>query len=97
MVRPKTDKSRFHIALRPDVAKRLKIMAIKHDCYPGDVIEAALSVLETMPLPALAKLLARFDDRSGHIVAGGEAESIAEARHDQAVRTAEIEDATKKF
>lgn len=97
MVRPKTDKSRFHIALRPDVAKRLKIMAITHDCYVGDVVAAGLAVLESMPVAALAELLGRFDDRAGHLVAGGEAEAVAEDRHAQAVRAAEIEDETKNF
>lgn len=88
MSRPKSQKSRFHVAMRPDVAKRLKIMAIKHDCYLGDVVEAGLLVLESMPLTALAELLAGFDDRAGYIVAGGEKE---------AVRAAEIEDETKNF
>ncbi len=97
MARPKSEKSRFHVAMKPDVAKRLKILAVKHDCYPGDVVEAGLLVLESMPLAALAELLASLDDRAGHLVAGGEAESIAEDRNAQFVRAAEIEDETKNF
>lgn len=90
MTRPKTDKTRFHLALKQDVAKRLKILAIHHDLYPGDVVEAALLLLEAMQPTARALYLSDFDDRRGHIVAGGEAECIAEDRNEQAIRAAEI-------
>lgn len=75
MARPKSDKGRYHVAMLPSVAKRLKIMAIQHDVYPGDIVEAGLQALEAMTTAQRAALLASFDHEEGEIVPEGESEA----------------------
>lgn len=77
MTKTQSQKQRFHVALRPEVAKNLKLTAVKHDIFPGDVVEAGLLLVETLTPQARAELLAGFDVRGGRILARGEIEAEA--------------------
>ncbi len=52
MARPKNDKQKekFHLALTPKVHKKLRLLAVEHDLYPGDIIEGLLKFSESYKL-----------------------------------------------
>jgi hypothetical protein len=54
--------------LDPKVAKRLRILGATHSLAVGDVVAAALALLEAQPLARQAAILANFDPESGEIV-----------------------------
>lgn len=47
--RPKSTKSKFHIALDPDVMKGLKLLSVEYDHPVGDVIKALLALFHLSP------------------------------------------------
>lgn len=47
--RPKSSKTKFHIALEPHVSRMLKALAARHACPVGDVVDGLLRCVDGLP------------------------------------------------